>query len=190
MKVIPPYQTTVTLFGLDGTVLHFKSLKRALKALGFNWICEKVAREFCLFKGCCAVGADSPLLPTYVGSAFIMRDDNGLPLTADDFKELVQERKKLSRWRARQKLLENWYGKGPVPFVHKRSAGQHTYRRIRHANARRQAVEVAEEGEIAPRARRNLKNLPNNWDDYLVAAREIRSWKRFRKHQWKCPSKK
>ena len=38
---------------------------------------------------------------------------------------------------------------------------------------------------IKCRARRNSRNLPNAWDDVLVAWGENRSWKRNRKTQWR-----
>ncbi|WP_157058441.1 hypothetical protein [Azoarcus sp. CIB] len=52
-------------------------------------------------------------------------------------------------------------------------------------NERFWAEPVREGGEVAARAERNARNLPNNWDDFRVASREDRSWKRHRRTRWK-----
>ena len=66
------------------------------------------------------------------------------------------------------------------------SAGRHYYRRVRNLNERKQTEEwKVDHRAPKPRARRNLRNLPDTWDDYRVASREDRNWKNFRKTQWK-----
>lgn len=60
------------------------------------------------------------------------------------------------------------------------------YRRIRTTHERRWAHAWDDE-EFAPkvRSRRNARNLPNSWDDIPRFDWRHRSWKRYRKHQWK-----
>ena len=44
---------------------------------------------------------------------------------------------------------------------------------------------LAEEGEVPPRAKRNLRNLADAFDDFPIAARVNHNWKQYRKQQWK-----
>jgi hypothetical protein len=64
----------------------------------------------------------------------------------------------------------------PVPGVHAYH-GASCFRRVRTTAERRMAALVLrEEGEVAPRAARNARNLPNSWDDYMRGGFE-RCWK-------------
>lgn len=178
MHLIPHYQTTVTLFSREGDVWVYPSKQAALKALGRYWIAENVRREFCSFayrEWGAGEFASCDGQAVYQTARYIMRDDAGEPLTAVDFPAPPRPR--------RYRLLDWWNGEGPVPGIG-RPRGGHYFRHIRTTQARRQAQRM-EEGEVAPRARRNLRNLPNAWDDFGVAAREDRSWKRHRRTQWK-----
>ncbi|WP_160331264.1 hypothetical protein [Burkholderia cenocepacia] len=113
---------------------------------------------------------------------FIMRTDFGSVLTVDDFLDLARLRSAGARWQRNSEYC----GYGPVPGVRKHRGGGHYFRRMRHMNERRQAaLVVEEEGEVAPRAARNLHGLPNPWDDYPCHSRDNRNWKRFRKTRWK-----
>lgn len=59
------------------------------------------------------------------------------------------------------------YRREPVPGVHCRRGGGGYFRRLGTTPERRQACLVLfEEGEVAPRAKRNAVNIPNSWDDY------------------------
>lgn len=66
---------------------------------------------------------------------------------------------------------------GAVHGVHcYRGGGHHYFRRIGTTGERRLAQCLApEDGEVAPRAARNARNIPNSWDDY--ARTRERSWK-------------
>lgn len=59
-------------------------------------------------------------------------------------------------------------------------------RRIRTTHERRW-VRAWDDEEFAPkiRARRNARNLPDSWDDYVRRDVDDRNWKRHRRHQWK-----
>lgn len=60
------------------------------------------------------------------------------------------------------------------------------YRHIATTQERRFASGILlEEGEVPPRAKRNLANLPNAWDEYPHFDVYDRNWKRYRKKQYK-----
>ena len=188
MHQIPEYQTSVTLFHRDGEVWVYRTLKEALKALGSSWIAANVGAHFRVFDHAARrfdqVRNAWIREPIYVERAFIMRDDAGGVVTAADFQPLIQ-RRRWRGWHRWGRMLETWNGEGPVPGVRCRRGGRHWYRRPHSMMERRQAAYVAkEEGEVAPRGKRSLKHLPNAWDDYCVAARDDRGWKRHRRTQY------
>lgn len=186
MYHIPAYETAVTLFSRDGNVWAYPTLQAALKDLGRDWIARHVGPHFRVYR-CNARFFNTAREswasePVYDEHAFIMRDDAGEPVTLANFYPLLERRRYQSRW---TRMLDTWNGEGPVPGVHKTSAGRHYCRRMETMNERRQAsLVLAEEGEVAPRAARNASHLPNSWDDFWVSARGNRNWKRFRKTRW------
>jgi len=187
MYQIPAHETAVTLFSRDGEVWAYPTLKAALKALGRSWIASNVGAHFRVFR-CVSRFFDTEretwvYEPAYDVHDFIMRDDAGAVVTLSDFQPLIARR----RWYRWTRALDTWNGEGPVPGVHKASAGRHYFRRPHTGNERRQAALVLkEEGEVAPRPARSANGLPDAWDDYHISAREDRSWKRHRKTQRKA----
>lgn len=186
MHQIPAHETAVTLFSRDGDVWAYPTLRAALKALGRDWIARNVGPHFRVFRCMSRVFNTERETwvrePIYDEHAFIMRDDAGQPVTVGTFYPLLERRRYQSRW---TRMLDTWNGEGPVPGVHKTSAGRHYCRRMATMNERRQACLVLEEdGEVAPRPARSASNLPNSWDDYWVSARGNRNWKQFRKTRW------
>jgi hypothetical protein len=185
MVVISAYQTAVTLFGRDGSVRIFPTKKAARRALGLPWIRDNVGSEFRVFSHTSSLsGYVFEREPVYIERPFVMRDDAGRPLVVEDFAEPASPRRfgyGWSPWRYHQ----FWNGEGPVPGTGGGPGGK-CYRRIGTQSQRRQSFACPEEGEVQPRARRNHRNLPNAWDDYLIAARDDRGWKRHRRTQWKC----
>jgi hypothetical protein len=85
---------------------------------------------------------------------------------------------------ADQAERSRYYFRFPGSHLHR----GHCHRRI-HTMAERRMVKgrMAEEGEPAWRGRR--RNLPNAWDDLMIANRGIRSWKRHRQTQWKIKNR-
>lgn len=188
MYQIPAHETAVTLFSRDGDVWAYPTLKAALKALGRSWIARNVGPHFRVFdyvsRRFDTQKEGWVYEPVYDEHAFIMRDDAGAVVTLVDFQPLVARRRRKSRWSF---ALDTWNGEGPVPGVHKPSAGRHYFRRPQSANERRQAgLVLVEEGEVAPRPARSANSLPDAYDDYGIAAREDRSWKRNRNTRWKA----
>lgn len=183
MKIITPYAPAVVLFTNDGNVRTFKSPEAALNALGIRWICANVGLHFCAFAGFEARfdGNTWKHVRKYHYSYAIMRNELGDALTVSDFYEL---RKSPSGNRFRRRY-PFWNGAGPVPNTGKTPAGRHYFRHLHTMQERRLAQQI-DPAEPAPRAARNLANLPQSWDDYSVAARSDISWKRHRRTQWKA----
>lgn len=191
MHHISAYTPTVSLFSRAGEVWAYRSMTDAYDALGYNWICRNVGKRFRLFSHATTEyqETESGYVPVnrlvYITADFVMRDDFGRELTGGDFQAIYDERRRL-RYAVYgfNRHYAFWNGEGPVPGIHRHSAGRHNYRRIRHMNERRWAIPI--EDEPAPRGKRNHNNLPNPWDDYHIAAREDRCWKRNRRTQWKA----
>lgn len=186
MHIIKPYETSVTLFHRDGQVSVYKSMKEAYRKLGYRWIAENVGKNFREFDRLRTDYSPEGAVPVservYFEREYIMRGDFGQILTAKDFEHLRPSFRGFLRYRN----YYLWNGEGPVPGTGCGRKWGRCFRRLSHMAQRRQAALVLkEEGEVAPRAARNARNLPNPWDDYNVAARENRNWKQFRKHQWK-----
>jgi len=168
MQSIPPYKPTIKIFSHAGLVSTCASLEAALNFLGDSWV-EAYVYAYRFGELACKPG-------------FILRTEAGEEVAPGAILSLYRERYVFRGRRGR--AIDQWNGIGPVPGTG-RYRGGHFYRRIRHANARRQAFWIAEEGEVAPKPARSFKNLPDNWDDYHVSARKNRNWKRFRKTQYK-----
>lgn len=188
MFYVTPYETAVTLFHVNGAVWTYRNKAEALKSLGFNWICKNVGAHFCEFSHANGIWDPTRMFcvarePVYIGHDYVMRDDLGDPLTAKHFDELrVRRARYWARWHA---LMDNWNGEGPVPGIRRRRGG-HYFRHPKTTRERRWAEPMPEYDEPAPRAKRSAANLPNSWDDYAIADRQDRSWKRFRGHQCKA----
>lgn len=187
MHQIPIPDTAVTLFSRDGEVWVYHSMTAALAELGLRWIAANVGAHFRVFnhvsRQFCFATESWTTERVYDCRDFIMRDDFGGVVTAESFSPLVTRRRWSSRW---TRMWETWNGEGPVPGVRCWRGGNRYYRRPHTMMERRQAALVlTDEGEVPPRGARNLRNLPNGWDDFRIAAREDRSWKRHRKTQWK-----
>ncbi len=116
----------------------------------------------------------------YTDYFYIMRNDFGESVTAEFF--AVLRLKSARPYWARQ--FKYWNGDGPVPGTDRRGSG-HYFRNIRYINAKRAAHYFSDEGEIAPRAARSVVRLPDAWDDLAIASRHCRSWKQYRKVQWR-----
>lgn len=183
MHVIAPHRPRVTLFGHDGSRWHFDSIDHARKELGFVFIRDHVGPHFVVAYRTHTIqlAAMPQLLSSlawkYERYDFVMRDDTGRVLLAEDFA------KPRRRWRSsRERLLENWIGIGPVPGTGKWRRKSY-FRSMSHMNARRASACFEDEGEVPVRGKRSLRNLPNPWDDYYCASEK--NWKSQRDRQWK-----
>lgn len=97
--------------------------------------------------------------------------------------ELHRLRTSHKRWwyRWNNKIFE--YRNGPVPFIGRHHSHRGSwYRHMKTTQERRWSLAEKEDG-VRGRAKRNIHNIPNSWDDW--ARHNEKNWKRFRKNQWK-----
>lgn len=107
--------------------------------------------------------------------------------------ELIEER---PRGRLYREWLNDYaegteaYRRVPVPLTGNRRRYWRYFKRFRHFQERKEAsfCEVDDEAlefGVRARAKRNARNLPNPWDDYVRHRSTHTSWKKSRRHQWK-----
>lgn len=183
MHIIKPYETAVTLFHVDGGVWTYPSLCAAAKDLGLNWINRNVGEHFVQYthkEYSYQEDGKRKAQPVYRTHAYIMRNDFGQAVTWLDFGHLVR---KTLPWYQRRYL--DWNGKGPVPGTGKPKAGHDYYQKGSPSRLRRTAVTAKDEGEVRPRPKQDLgSHYDDAWDWYSYN-RCKRSWKHYRKHQWR-----
>ena len=103
--------------------------------------------------------------------------DKGTVIRPETIVGLVREYS-YRKWKSR-------YGNQPKWFSgHKRTNGS-SYRKFKTFQERKMSVaRIVEDGEPPIRCGRNIHSLPNTWDD-IPRSKSHRSWKSYRKHQWK-----
>lgn len=169
------YEDPVTLICDDGSKFYFSSKAEVLQHLGLQWIGTYVGQHFKQYAGYNHCDGT----PFYQIHHWIMRDGASKPLTAADF----YTSPRCKRYWEIPYLF--WNGNGPVPGTGKRRYYHSNYYRSFHSiAAKRDAVSVFED-EPKFRAKRNVKNIPEAWDDYPRSSCYDRSWKKFRKQQHK-----
>ena len=117
MYIIKSWQTAVTLFKDDGEVWVYASVAVARRVLGMSFIRAHVASEFVEYLRSEVKWSDvdgvSRIVesrPVYRVSEYVMRDDAGAKLTADDL-----EQPRVRRYWGR--YYGTWDGSGPVPYT-------------------------------------------------------------------------
>jgi hypothetical protein len=173
MHTIPPYQPGVRLRHRSGASYQYTSLEAACRAHGYWWLSQNAGPDF-----------TSPFYCSrrlsWVTADWVLLTDFGAPVAKHDL-----ERFRPAARRPFGASRHDYCGYGPVPGTG-RPRGGHHFRRMHHISERRSAgLVLRNEGEVAPRGKRAAANLPTPWDDYSIAAREDRGWKRHRKTQWK-----
>lgn len=161
MYVIPPFEAGVTLYRLDGTSQFYANRRLLFNDLGIR------ALRYAL----------GPRIDQWHNWRYVVLDENDAPLSTKDFEHF---------WKTKKQQLygiNSWNGVGPVPHCGRRRGGN-AYRRI-HTTPERRANVVMEEGEPAPRGRRSGTNLPNSYDDFCRSDYGVKTWKHYRKQQWK-----
>lgn len=175
MHVIPPYEAGVTLFHFNGTTQFFASRRVLLAHLGWRRLRSELGAYL------------DPARWTYVAR------EAGRVLSPADFYELWtppklnrSARSLVEKYEHREELRRQASrGSGPVPGVHRRRGGN-AYRIPGTANERRANAFVdLDSGEPPVRAARSWKSLPSTWDDLERSDYRMRSWKQYRKRQWK-----
>lgn len=162
--------TRVFLTNVGGCCLEYASLLALVFTLGELWIRHHLR----------APEAQDSSAPCW---RLVTKD--GQELSSDEVMASPEVRFSLKRpLRFRLRMYAHYPGYGPVPGVSAHYGGR-AHRRFQHMNERRLAVHFTEEGEVPPRASRSHNTIPNPWDDYPVTARDDRSWKRFRRTQFR-----
>jgi len=171
MHNISPPAATVTLFYRDGGRTTYASKEHALRALGLTWISENVGEHFVVGDSTCDPWSGRAALHY----AYILRDHEGKPLQAWDF------RRKPTRRYAFQPTPPHG---SPVPYVHKSRGGNGWYRRP-GTQAERRMNQAVDADEPQARAARTGTSLPSTWDDVRRTDADQQGWKRHRARQWK-----
>lgn len=183
-QTLPP-PSTVVLIARNGYTRRFKSKAEALRDLSYPWIAANVGPHFkVVARDCFGYARD-----WYIDCLYIMRDEHGMPLTADDFYEVRPKRRKFALLKSVQREGD-WtsaeYSGSPVPNVSKRRGGNGYWRWPRTQAERRlnqPDPEVRKWGEPPVRGRRTSASLPSAWDDIFRETQK--SWKKQRRTQWK-----
>lgn len=183
MHVTKKYQTAVTIFGREGGVWRYRSIKAVVHDLGLNWIAQNVGAHFRVYSHTEYIRTEMEVggyadraRPVYKEAQYIMRDDAGKPVGYAHCCAVV---------RAGQRyLFSPEYTGGPVRGTGRRRRYRSIRRHVSYINALRAAQTFVEEGEVPVRNRRSKGLERDPWDDYAYRHLE-RNWKKFRKTQWK-----
>lgn len=175
MFVIPPIEAGVTLHTIGGAAKFFESRRLLFRHLGWQ-----VIRRF--------VG---PRLDPEAGTYYVVVDAGGNALTPTDFTEFAvgpsttaSPCSLVSRYR-RLEALAAERNPGPVPGTGRRPGGN-AYRCPRTRAERRENIFFDRDaGEPPPRAARSWKSLASSWDELVRSDYRLKSWKHYRKQQWK-----
>lgn len=184
MRLLSRRDTAVTLFSDTGECWVYASRAHALHELGASFIRHRVGRQF--RRACYRMGPDGAQRDDIPLASYVLRDDFGQPMGLEDFEDLLPPPDPLSRYRWRSWYKTPWNGEGAVPGTGRRHGG-HYHRRPQTQSDRRINQFLGDEHEDgAPRvrAKRSSRNLPSSWDD-LSREHEVRSWKAYRRHQYR-----
>jgi hypothetical protein len=175
MHVIPPYEAGVTLFHYSGTSQFFASRRALFEHLGWYRLSRYLGPYFDESRWSYVARAAGQVLSP--ADFYEFRSPAKLNMSGGSLVARHEYREELRR-RAKPRS-------GPVPGIHRRRGGN-AYRIPGTANERRANAFVDwESGEPAVRAARSWKALPSTWDDLERSDYRMRSWKQYRKHQWK-----
>lgn len=188
MHTIKPYETRVTVFDQEGGKYVYATKAEAFKELGQRFI-SAIGEHFKSFSHRAYWHADANSYNTevhYSTSKYIMRDDNGEPLTLADFSQYKLKYKYKSHYLMRERRALNYAGYGhTVPGTGRSHSHRGTYYRRPATTAERRLNQIVDWDEPQTRPSRNLANLTNAWDDYIRSDRDDKNWKRNRKTQYK-----
>lgn len=157
-----------------GTRATFPSIRKALLAVGHPPLCA-ASDGFRVQRGG-FFGSPSGFME--------FRDVYGDLISAHT---IVEEACRIEKERDYRRLFRRkspfTYRSGPVPSTGRRSGGS-WFRSIGTTQERRDAAACKADGLSGlVRGSRNVRNLPNAWDD--IPRSSERSWKRHRRTQWK-----
>jgi len=193
-----------------GIVETYESKEAAFKKLGFSFIKNSIGFEFDipnrrLYQSSCervffgnkpsgiagktnqkayADICGDGFLKRY--SDFVLRNEYGENLTIIEFAELaIKQRKEWDDRRYIRRSLDTWNGEGPVPGTGKFRSYGSFWRHPKTFAALRTAAEFLDENEVPVRAKRTAGHIPTTRDDRVRSDYRIKSWKKYRKTQYK-----
>lgn len=118
-----------------------------------------------------------------IGVDYIVMDSLNRVIQTRIIKEAIEKSVKPERkyW-SRLDRSKNYLGfrNGPVPFIGKRGYGKY----YRHPKTKQAIVESVYDKKYI-RKKRGRRQLPTSWDDVCRSDYNNRSWKKFRKTQYK-----
>lgn len=180
----------ITLHHKSGIIAQYLDLNDVLNKLGYSFILnnvgegfERVVREP-VIKGMCIVDY------TYSveNNNYILLNEFGKFLTAKDFSEIVRGHRVERIQKRRTKIYK--YRISPVPGTGKiRNKFSNSLRSPKTQSERRANFDnfyEDEDGFISTiKIRDKRKALPTEWSDYQRSQYSSRSWKLYRKNQYK-----
>ncbi len=183
MIEVPKFHPPFVLSERDGTRRTFFTRLEVVKALGESFLREALGEAFTADTVKFHHYGKDEYWPEVVckGVRYVLTDSRGRVMQASDFADLFRP---YQPWWVYRYRFYN--GQGPVPGTRKWKAGHHMFRHPRTAQERRMALVADPDDALAlPRPRRTGLHLPSAWDDLYPKARRNRSWKQFRKTQYK-----
>lgn len=190
----------VFLYGRNGTVQEFANKDVAYRELGFSFIAYTVAvhigdviadkynfSAFNLHPKNAELARMNPYTTQKKIGDFVLRNEYGEILTIADFYEQDERLKNKDNYHINYRLRD-WNGVGPVPGTGYKKRYGRWLRSPRTTSAIRSSLSVVKEDgepEFRGNRRRGWSTLPTRWDDVYKDSYRDRSWKSFRKTQWK-----
>lgn len=181
---------TISLHNKKGLVLAFIDLQDAYNQLGYSFIFNYVGTNFLkvtrrpIIKGMIIVDYEYVIEQ----NQFILLDENGNFLTANDFYSIEKEQR-INRIRKKREIAEFEFRRGSIPGIHRYKKRSLRLKHPKTQNERKQNINEFYEnhlGEIIRIPVRKCRlDLPTLWDEFLKSNYKDRSWKNFRKKQYK-----
>ncbi len=193
---------TVFLYSAKGDVVVYDSKTIAFRELGFNFIAFSTGKELRILgklfshfiypehvrKNTDVFNKHYPNSRQLHHADFILVNEYGEVLSIDDFEDvIISERAKNDKkaYFTKRREIKGWNGTGPVPYTGGWRKG-HYFRHPVTLQALKAACGICkEEGEPPMRGNRTRKNIPDSWSDIHRSDRYDRSWKNYRKQQYK-----
>lgn len=160
LKIVPGFKPRVYLIAANGESTEYKNIDEAARHLDGYFLSRHVGTHF------------NEITPRDCLADFVLRSELG---------DIITPAEVLAARKARVARRSRWVN---LPLSGRKYA---RYCWLRHPRTTQERcwADAWKDEDFAPRtrARRNARNLPNAWDD---VHRDVeRSWKRYRKAQWK-----
>lgn len=181
---------TISLHNKKGLVFTFIDLQDAYNQLGYSFIFNYVGTNFLkvtrtpIIKGMIIVDYEYIIEQ----NQFILLDENGNFLTANDFYE-IDLKNRINRIRKKRKVESFEFRKGSVSGIHKYKKRSFRLKHPKTQNERKQNHNEFHENHLGDiikvSIRKSRLDLPTVWDEFCKSSYKNRNWKNFRKKQYK-----